>query len=82
MSIDTCTSANAIVTTLTSDVGTYNTDMSAVAFSIDDGNGADAITFQAGSVDTIAAKVVDINADLTAAGSTVVRVEWTPARSS
>jgi hypothetical protein len=45
--------------------------MSAVAFSIDDGNGADAITFQAGSV-TIAAKVADINADLAAAGSTVI----------
>ena len=71
VSIDTWTSTNAVVTTLTSDVGTYNTDLSAVAFSIDDGTGADAITFQAGSV-TLAAKVADINADLAAAGSTVI----------
>jgi len=71
VSLDTWTSTNAVTTTLTSDVGTYNTDLSAVAFSIDDGNGADAITFQAGSV-TIAAKVADINADLAAAGSTVI----------
>jgi len=71
VSLDTWTSTNAVTTTLTSDVGTYNTDLSAVAFSIDDGTGADAITFQAGSV-TIAAKVADINADLAAAGSTVI----------
>jgi flagellin-like hook-associated protein FlgL len=71
VSIDTWTSSNAVVSTLTSDVGTYNTDLSAVAFSIDDGTGADAITFQAGSV-TLAAKVADINADLAAAGSTVI----------
>jgi flagellin-like hook-associated protein FlgL len=74
VALDTWTSTNAVVTTLTSDVGTYNTDMSAVAFSIDDGNGADAITFQAGSV-TLAAKVADINADLAAAGSTVIASE-------
>src|SRR5262245_2906857 len=68
--VSTYNSVTATVTTLTSDVGTYNTDLSAVAFSIDDGNGADAITFQAGSV-TIAAKVQDINDDLATAGSTV-----------
>jgi flagellin len=71
VAVGTYTSINATVTTLTSDVGTYNTDLSAVAFSIDDGTGADAITFQAGSV-TLAAKVADINADLAAAGSTVI----------
>ena len=37
MTIDTWTSTNAVPTTLTSDVGTYNTDLSAVAFSIDAG---------------------------------------------
>ena len=71
VALDTWTSTNATVTTLTSDVGTYNTDLSAVAFSVDDVNGADAITFQAGSL-TVQAKVDDINADLAAAGSTVI----------
>jgi flagellin-like hook-associated protein FlgL len=68
--VSTYTSINATSTTLESTVGTYNTDLSAVGFSIDDGNGADAITFQAGSV-TLAAKVQDINDDLNTAGSTV-----------
>src|SRR5215217_1290546 len=34
--VSTFNSVNATVTTLTSDVGTYNTDLSAVAFSVDD----------------------------------------------
>ena len=34
VALDTWTSTNATVTTLTSDVGTYNTDLSAVAFSV------------------------------------------------
>ena len=73
--VSTFTSTNATVSTLTSTVGTYTTDLSANGFTIDDdGAGAHAavaITLQAGSL-TIAAKVADINADLSAAGSTIV----------
>jgi flagellin-like hook-associated protein FlgL len=69
--IDTYNSATP--STLTAVGGTYTTDLSAVAFSVDDGNGADAITFQAGSV-TLDAKVADINDDLETAGSTVIAV--------
>ncbi|MGC2780727.1 MAG: flagellin [Bradyrhizobium sp.] len=71
VSVDTYTQdVNATVTTLTSDVGTYNTDLSGGGITIDDGTGADAISFQAGSV-TLQAKVDDINDDLNSAGSTV-----------
>ena len=72
VSISTFTHTNAVVSTTKSTVGTYTTDLSANGFSINDGSGgAVAITLQAGSL-TIAAKVTDINADLAAAGSTVV----------
>ncbi len=72
VSIDTWTSTNATVSTTTSTVGTYSTNLSANGFDIDDGSGGPAvsITLQAGSLD-INAKVADINADLTAGGSTV-----------
>ena len=75
VAIPTFNSVNATVSTLTSTVGTYTTDLSANGFTIDDdGAGAHApvaITLQAGSL-TLAAKVADINADLSAAGSTIV----------
>ena len=72
--IDTYNHVNATVSTTTSTVGTYNTDLSANDFTIDDGNGPVTISLQAGSV-TIAAKIADINADLAAAGSTVIATE-------
>jgi flagellin-like hook-associated protein FlgL len=68
--IDTYTHVNATVSTLSSTVGTYTTDLSANGFSINDGGGADAITFAAGD-NTLALKVAKINTQLTAAGSTV-----------
>jgi flagellin-like hook-associated protein FlgL len=76
VAVDTYTqTVNATATTLTSVSGTFGTDLSAVAFSIDDdGAGAHtpvSVTFQAGSL-TVAAKVDDINAALGAANSTVV----------
>jgi hypothetical protein len=72
VSISTFTHTNAVVSTTTSTVGTYNTDLSANGFTVDDGvSGAIAITLQAGSV-TIGDKVDDINADLSAGGSTVI----------
>ena len=74
VSLDTFTqTVNATVSTTTSTVGTYNTDLSANGFTIDDGSGGGpvAITLQAGSV-TLAAKIDDINADLATAGSTVI----------
>ena len=72
VSMSTFTHTNAVVSTTTSTVGTYGTDLSANGFNINDGSGGPvAITLQAGSL-TIAAKVADINADLAAAGSTVV----------
>src|SRR6185503_12536110 len=40
--VDTFTHVNATVSTLTSTVGTYTTDLSANGFSINDGGGADA----------------------------------------
>ena len=71
VSIDTYTqTVNATVTTLTGSGGTMNTDKSALTFSVDDGNGADAITFAA-SDDTIAENIAAINAALTTAGNTV-----------
>lgn len=69
--VDTYLHVNATVSTTKSSVGTYTTDLSANNFSINDGTGAVAISLQAGSL-TLAAKIVDINADLAAAGSTVV----------
>ena len=72
--IDTYNHVNATVSTTTSTVGTYNTDLSANDFTIDDGNGPVTISLQAGSI-TLAAKIVDINADLAAAGSTVIATE-------
>ena len=70
VSVDTYTHTNATVSTVTGTGGVFSADLSAAAFSINDGNGADAITFQAGSV-TEAAKIADINTSLQAAGSTV-----------
>ena len=71
--VDTWTSTNATVSTLTSTVGSYTTNLSANTFDIDDNGTAGAVTIslQAGSV-TLASKVDDINADLSAAGSTVI----------
>ena len=72
VSLSTFTHTNAVVSTTSSTVGAYGTDLSANNFTIDDGaSGPVAITLQAGSL-TIAAKVADINADLAAAGSSVV----------
>lgn len=70
VSVDTYTHTNATVSTVTGTGGVFSADLSAAAFSINDGNGADAITFQAGSV-TEAAKIADINTSFQAAGSTV-----------
>jgi len=70
VSVDTYTHTNATVSTVTGTGGVFSADLSAAAFSINDGNGADAITFQAGSV-TENAKIADINTSLQAAGSTV-----------
>jgi flagellin len=72
ISVDTYNHTNATVSTTTSTVGTYNTDLSANGFTIDDGaSGPVAISLQAGSV-TLQDKIDDINADLAAANSTVV----------
>jgi flagellin-like hook-associated protein FlgL len=66
---------SAVSSTLTADSGTYTTDISGGTFSVDDGaTGAVAITFAAGD-DTLAEKIVAINGDLNAAGSTVIAVD-------
>jgi flagellin-like hook-associated protein FlgL len=70
--IDTYTHVNATVSTLTSTVGTYTTDLSANGFNINDGNGHNtAISFAAGD-NTLALKVAKINAQLSAASNGVV----------
>ncbi len=75
VSISTFTHTNATVSTTSSTVGAYTTDLSANGFTIDDGvSGAVAITLQSASV-TLTAKVADINADLSLAGSTVIATE-------
>ena len=72
VSINTYNHTNAVVSTTTSTVGTYTTDLSANGFSIDDGvSGPVAVTFASGDI-TIGAKITKINADLAAAGSTVI----------
>jgi flagellin len=68
--VSTFNHVNATVSTLSSTVGTYTTDLSAGTFTINDGGGADAITFAAGDL-TLAAKVAKINTNLATAGSTV-----------
>jgi flagellin-like hook-associated protein FlgL len=71
VSIGTFTHSNAVVSTLTSTVGSYTTDLSANGFSINDGNSHNtAISFAAGDL-TLAAKVAKINAQLSAAGNGV-----------
>ena len=71
VSIDTYTqTVNATVTTLTGSGGTMGTDKSALTFSVDDGAGADAVTFVAGD-NTIGENITAINTALEAAGNTV-----------
>ena len=75
VAISTYNQINATVSTTTSNVGTYTTDLSANGFTINDGaaGGAAApvaITFASGDL-TLAAKVAAINVDLGAAGSSV-----------
>jgi flagellin-like hook-associated protein FlgL len=71
VAISTFTHTNATVSTVTSSgaVGT-STAAAGLAFSINDGGGADAITF-ASTDTTVALKAAKINTQLTAAGSTV-----------
>jgi flagellin len=71
VSISTFNHVNATVSTLTSTVGTYTTDLSANGFSINDGSTNTAITFAAGDL-TLAAKVAKINSQLSAASNNVV----------
>jgi len=73
VSISTFTHVNATVSTLTSTVGTYTTDLSANGFSINDGSTNTGITFAAGDL-TLAAKVSKINSQLASAGNTVQAV--------
>jgi flagellin-like hook-associated protein FlgL len=70
VAVDAYNHVNATVSTLTSAGGVFTGDLSAAAFSINDGGGADAITFAA-SDDTLAEKVDAINTSLGAANSTV-----------
>jgi flagellin len=75
VSVNTYNHTNAVVSTTTSNVGTYTTDLSANGFTINDGaaGGAAApvtITFAAGDL-TLAAKITKINTQLGAAGSSV-----------
>jgi flagellin-like hook-associated protein FlgL len=72
--IGTYTHVNATVSTLTASGGTYNTDLSASAFSIDDGTGAQAITF-ANTDTTLNLKIAKINSTLAANGKSVQAVD-------
>jgi|SRR3954447_6920230 flagellin len=65
------THSNAVVSTLTSTVGTYTTDLSANNFQINDGSTNTTIAFAAGDL-TLAAKVAKINSTLSAASNNVV----------
>ena len=71
VSINTYTHTNATVSTLTAGAAAVGTaDLSAAAFSINDGTGATAITFASGD-NTTNLKVAKINSVLSAAGKTV-----------
>jgi flagellin len=70
VSINTYTHTNATVSTLTGGTPVGTANLSAAAFSINDGTGNTAITFAAGDT-TTALKVAKINSVLSAAGKTV-----------
>src|ERR1043165_1668328 len=72
--IGTYTHVNATVSTLTASGGTYNTDLSGSAFSIDDGTGAPAIPF-ANTGSTLNLKIAKINSTLAANGKSVQAVD-------
>ena len=74
VSISTYNHVNPTVSTVTASGGTYTTDLSASTFSVNDGTGAQAITFAAGD-NTLALKIAKINSTLSGAGKTVQAVD-------